>query len=52
MNMTEFLRRNPAPTDDEIRQGLIGNLCRCTGYVHIVKSVRAAAEELARSPGV
>lgn len=43
MNMTEFLQHNPNPTDDEIRQGLIGNLCRCTGYVHIVKAVRAAA---------
>ena len=51
MNMTDFLKRNPTPTDDEIRQGLIGNLCRCTGYVHIVKSVRAAAEELARTGG-
>ena len=44
MNMTEFLKHNPNPTDDEIRQGLIGNLCRCTGYVHIVKAVRAAAQ--------
>ena len=44
MNMTEFLKHNPNPTDDEIRQGLIGNLCRCTGYVHIVRAVRAAAQ--------
>jgi len=43
MNMAEFLRKNPDPSDDEIRQGLIGNLCRCTGYVHIVNAVRAAA---------
>lgn len=43
MNMSEFLRLNPNPTDDEIRHGLIGNLCRCTGYVHIVDAVRAAA---------
>ena len=50
MNMTDFLRRNPNPTDEEIREGLIGNLCRCTGYVHIVKAVRAAAEELAGTP--
>lgn len=42
MNMTEFLQHNPNPTDDEIRHGLIGNLCRCTGYVHIVRAVRAA----------
>ena len=44
MNMTEFLKHNPNPSEDEIRQGLIGNLCRCTGYVHIVKAVRAAAQ--------
>lgn len=43
MNMSEFLRKNPHPTDDEIRFGLVGNLCRCTGYVHIVDAVRAAA---------
>ena len=44
MNMTEFLEKNPEPTDDEIRYGLIGNLCRCTGYVHIVDAVRAASK--------
>lgn len=44
MNMEEFLRKNPQPTDDEIRNGLVGNLCRCTGYVHIVDAVRAAAQ--------
>lgn len=44
MNMTEFLHKHPHPSDDEIRQGLIGNLCRCTGYVHIVDAVRAAAK--------
>lgn len=43
MNMTEFLERNPDPTDEEIRHGLVGNLCRCTGYVHIVRAVREAA---------
>ena len=37
------LQENPNPTDDEIRQGLEGNLCRCTGYHNIVKAVRAAA---------
>jgi len=44
MNMTEFLEKNPHPTEEEIRHGLVGNLCRCTGYVHIVKAVRAAAQ--------
>jgi aerobic-type carbon monoxide dehydrogenase small subunit (CoxS/CutS family) len=43
MNMSDFLRDNPDPSDDEIRRGLVGNLCRCTGYVHIVRAVREAA---------
>ncbi|HVC99579.1 MAG TPA: (2Fe-2S)-binding protein [Candidatus Dormibacteraeota bacterium] len=38
-----LLQQNPNPTDDEIRKGLEGNLCRCTGYVNIIKSVKAAA---------
>jgi carbon-monoxide dehydrogenase small subunit len=38
-----FLRDNPAPTEEEIREGLEGNLCRCTGYENIVKSVADAA---------
>ena len=46
MNMTDFLKRHPNPSDEEIREGLIGNLCRCTGYVHIVKAVREAAKTL------
>ena len=40
-----LLRRNPTPSEDEIRQGLSGNICRCTGYVKIIESVRSAAEE-------
>lgn len=39
-----LLRDNPAPTDDEIRAALSGNLCRCTGYVKIIESVQAAVE--------
>ncbi len=38
-----LLRRNPTPTDDEIRAALAGNLCRCTGYVKIIESVKAVA---------
>jgi carbon-monoxide dehydrogenase small subunit len=38
-----LLRRTPDPTDEQIREGLVGNLCRCTGYVQIVDSVREAA---------
>ena len=40
----ELLERNPHPTAQQVRDGLIGNLCRCTGYHNIVKSVLAAAE--------
>jgi carbon-monoxide dehydrogenase small subunit len=40
----QILDRNPAPTETEIREGLDGNLCRCTGYQHIVKAVQAAAK--------
>ena len=41
---TELLARNPEPGDDEIADALGGNLCRCTGYVNIVRSVRRAAD--------
>ena len=44
MATTYLLDRNPNPTETEIREGLIGNLCRCTGYVNIVKAVQRAAE--------
>jgi carbon-monoxide dehydrogenase small subunit len=46
MNMADFLRENPNPNDEQIRHGLIGNLCRCTGYVHIVRAVKKAAKML------
>ena len=42
----QLLQRNPNPTEDEIRHGLEGNLCRCTGYQHIVDAVQYAAEQL------
>lgn len=45
----DLLRRNPDPTEEEIRVGLEGNLCRCTGYVNIVRSVQAAAVEMRES---
>ena len=41
-----LLQENPDPTDGEIRQGLSGNLCRCTGYQNIVKAVRYAADKM------
>ncbi|MBL4907698.1 MAG: (2Fe-2S)-binding protein [Sneathiella sp.] len=41
-----LLQENPDPTDEEIRYGISGNLCRCTGYQNIVKAIRAAAQML------
>jgi carbon-monoxide dehydrogenase small subunit len=46
ISAVDLLRDNPDPTDDQIRDGLSGNLCRCTGYQNIVRAVRAAAGEL------
>ena len=43
MAAVSFLKEHPNPTEDEIRHGLEGNLCRCTGYQNIVKAVQAAA---------
>jgi carbon-monoxide dehydrogenase small subunit len=43
MSVHAMLAENPEPTEDEIRLGLNGNLCRCTGYQNIVKSTAAAA---------
>jgi aerobic carbon-monoxide dehydrogenase small subunit len=45
MTAVELLRDNPSPSDLEIRVGISGNLCRCTGYKNIVKSIAAAAEK-------
>lgn len=42
-----LLEQNPHPTEDEIRWGISGNLCRCTGYVNIVKAIEYAAEKMA-----
>ena len=47
MSSLFLLKRNPHPTDEEIRRGVDGNLCRCTGYVNVVRSVQAAARALA-----
>lgn len=48
---TAFLRENKNPTEDEIRVAISGNLCRCTGYQDIVKSVAAAASKMAADGG-
>jgi aerobic-type carbon monoxide dehydrogenase small subunit (CoxS/CutS family) len=44
MAATFLLRRNPNPTDEEIRRSVRGNICRCTGYVNILRSIEAAAQ--------
>ena len=50
LTAVDLLNRNPHPTDEEIRQGLEGNLCRCTGYENIVRAVKAAAETSLPAP--
>jgi len=45
MASVDLLNHNPSPSDEEIRHGLEGNLCRCTGYQNIVRAVRQAAEK-------
>ncbi|MBW2161421.1 MAG: (2Fe-2S)-binding protein [Deltaproteobacteria bacterium] len=51
MTAKEFLVRNPNPTEDEIRRGISGNLCRCTGYNKIVEAIQYAAEKLQADAG-
>jgi carbon-monoxide dehydrogenase small subunit len=48
MSAVDLLSRNPNPSEEEIRHGLEGNLCRCTGYQHIVNAVRSAAQKMKR----
>lgn len=47
MMSVDLLTKNPSPSDEEIREGLAGNLCRCTGYHNIVNAVKYAAEKMA-----
>jgi carbon-monoxide dehydrogenase small subunit len=51
MASVDLLRRHPSPSDEQILEGLAGNLCRCTGYVNIVEAVRTAACRLAAAEG-
>jgi len=46
MTSVALLKRNPHPSEQEIRVGISGNLCRCTGYVNIIKAVQYAAEKM------
>jgi carbon-monoxide dehydrogenase small subunit len=48
MAVSGFLKDNPKPTDEEIYHGLEGNLCRCTGYINIVKAVKQAAKTMSK----
>ena len=50
MTVTDLLRKYPLATDEEIRAGLSGNLCRCTGYEHIVEAVRAIVRQREAGP--
>ena len=47
MRAVELLKENPSPTEEEIRWGISGNLCRCTGYVNIVRAIQYAADKMA-----
>jgi carbon-monoxide dehydrogenase small subunit len=46
MTLVPFLEQNPSPTEEEIREAISGNLCRCTGYQKIIESVKLAAEKI------
>ena len=46
MSLVPFLKENPDPSEQEIREAIAGNLCRCTGYQHIVDAVKLAAEKM------
>jgi carbon-monoxide dehydrogenase small subunit len=46
-----LLKRNPDPTEEQIKQALVGNLCRCTGYVRIIRAIRSAADQAAGNEG-
>ena len=50
MTLVPFLREHPSPSEDEIREALSGNLCRCTGYANIVTAVKLAAERMTSTP--
>ena len=52
MRAAELLADNPDPSEDEIRWGISGNLCRCTGYVNIVKAIQFAAKKMQEQPEV
>jgi carbon-monoxide dehydrogenase small subunit len=52
MSSLDLVRRNPDPSEDEIKHALEGNICRCTGYYNIVKAIAAGAKALRESKDV
>jgi len=46
MALVPFLKENPNPTREDIRTAISGNICRCTGYQHIIEAVQLAAEKM------
>jgi len=50
MTLLPYLERNPDPSEQQIREAISGNLCRCTGYQHIVDAVKLAAEKMSAGP--
>jgi carbon-monoxide dehydrogenase small subunit len=50
MTLTPFLEENPKPSEGEIREALAGNLCRCTGYQHIIDAVKLASDKMGVKP--
>ena len=51
MSAYALLKRNPTPTEEQIKQALVGNLCRCTGYLRIIRAIMDVAEQDAASEG-
>ena len=52
LRATRLLMENPNPSEEDIRQGISGNICRCTGYMNIVKAIQYAAAKLHETPMV
>ena len=52
MTAYELLQENPSPSEEEIRRALSGNICRCTGYHHIIEAVKAAASTMSQAAAV
>jgi carbon-monoxide dehydrogenase small subunit len=46
MSALFLLQRNPNPTEDEIKEAIAGNICRCTGYLNIIKAIKQAAQKI------